>query len=57
VLVEREASVLGGVIEHLLPKVGSHVRALDLAGGKAVSNNIVSVSTSLLSFLFRYYAI
>ena len=39
--MEREMSVLCGVIEHLLPRVGSHVRTLDLAHGKAVTNEVV----------------
>ena len=39
--MEREMSVLCGVIEHLLPRVGSHVRTLDLAYGKAVTNEVV----------------
>eukprot|EP00731_Ephydatia_muelleri_P001172 Em0001g1172a len=38
---EREARVLTAVLEHLLPRVGPHVRTLDLAHGKAVSNEIV----------------
>lgn len=40
--MEREWSVLCGVIEHLLPRVGDHVRTLDLAYGKAVTNEVVS---------------
>ena len=39
--MEREMNVLCGVIEHLLPRVGSHVRTLDLAYGKAVTNEVV----------------
>ena len=39
--MEREMSVLCGVIEHLLPRVGAHVRTLDLAYGKAVTNEVV----------------
>ena len=39
--MEREMSVLCGVIDHLLPRVGSHVRTLDLAYGKAVTNEVV----------------
>ena len=35
-------NVLCGVIEHLLPRVGDHVRTLDLAYGKAVTNEVVS---------------
>ena len=38
----RELSILRGVIEHLLPRVGPHVRTLDLSHGKAISNEIVS---------------
>ena len=44
---EREARVLTAVLEHLLPRVGPHVRTLDLAHGKAVSNEIVSLLVSL----------
>ena len=40
--MEREWTVLRGVIEHLLPRVGDHVRTLDLAYGKAVTNEVVS---------------
>ena len=40
--IEREARVLSGVVEFVLPRVGSHVQTLDLAHGKAVSNAIVS---------------
>ena len=40
--MDKEMSVLCGVIEHLLPQVGSHVRTLDLAYGKAVTNEVVS---------------
>ena len=40
--MEHEARVLTGIVEHILPKVGSHVLSLDLAHGKAVSNAIVS---------------
>ena len=47
VTVDREAAVLCGFIEHLLPKVGSHVRTLDLAHGKAVSNEVVSPCNQL----------
>ena len=39
--MEREMSVLCGMIEHLLPRVGSHVHTLDLAYGKAVTNEVV----------------
>lgn len=39
--MEREMSVLCGMIEHLLPRVGTHVRTLDLAYGKAVTNEVV----------------
>ncbi len=61
VMVEREANVLCGVIEHLLPKVGPHVTTLDLANGKAVSNEAVSLqlpTVFLLStniFLLLYF--
>ena len=40
--MEREAQVLTGLMEHVLPRVGSHTLSLDLAHGKAVSNAIVS---------------
>ena len=40
--MDKEMSVLCGVIEHLLPRVGTHVRTLDLAYGKAVTNEVVS---------------
>ena len=40
--MDREARVLGGLVNHVLPRVGGHVRTLDLAHGKAVSNEIVS---------------
>ena len=40
--MEREMNVLCGAIDHLLPRVGSHVRTLDLAYGKAVTNEVVS---------------
>ena len=39
--MEREARVLSGVVDHILPRVGKHVLTLDLAHGKAVSNAIV----------------
>ena len=39
--MEREARVLSGIVAHVLPRVGSHVKTLDLAHGKAVSNEIV----------------
>lgn len=39
--MEHEARVLWGVMEYLLPQVGPHVRTLDLAHGKAVSNEVV----------------
>ena len=48
--MEREMSVLCGVIEHLLPRVGSHVRTLDLAHGKAVTNEVVR---PLISFMYK----
>ncbi len=48
VTVEREVGVLYGVMEHLLPRVGPHVRTLDLANGKAVSNEAVGP-------IFPYY--
>lgn len=38
---EGEARVLTALLEHLLPRIGTHVRTLDLAYGKAVSNEIV----------------
>ena len=41
VTVEREVSVLCGVMEYLLPRVGLHIRTLDLANGKAISNEVV----------------
>ena len=40
--MEREAEVLTGLVESVLPRVGSHTLSLDLAHGKAVSNDIVS---------------
>ena len=40
--MEREAKVLSGLVEHVLPRVGSHTLSLDLAHGKAVSNAVVS---------------
>ena len=40
--MEHEARVLTGIVDHILPRVGSHVLSLDLAHGKAVSNAIVS---------------
>ena len=40
-IMDKEMKVLCGVIDHLLPKVGSHVHTLDLAYGKAVSNEVV----------------
>ena len=40
--MEREARVLTGIVEHLLPRVGASVLSLDLAHGKAVSNTVVS---------------
>ena len=40
--MEREARVLTGIVEHLLPRVGVSVLSLDLAHGKAVSNTVVS---------------
>ena len=46
--MEREWSVLCGVIEHLLPRVGDHVRTLDLAYGKAVTNEVVSWSSIIV---------
>ena len=46
--MEREARVLSGLVEHVLPRVGSHVHTLDLAHGKAVSNAIVSYCTILI---------
>ncbi len=55
VMVEREANVLCGVIEHLLPKVGPYVTTLDLANGKAVSNEAVRCSTVL--FPLCYYSV
>ena len=57
VAVEREASVLVGVMEHLLPKIGPHVRTLDLAHGKAVSNEVVGHATSLVYCLPMYCAV
>ena len=39
--MEREARVLTGLVDHVLPRVGSHVHTFDLAHGKAVSNAIV----------------
>ena len=39
--MEREARVLSGIVAHVLPRVGSHVKTLDLAHGKAISNEIV----------------
>ena len=53
--MDKEMSVLCGVIEHLLPRVGTHVRTLDLAYGKAVTNEVVShckqeVALSVLTF-------
>ena len=39
--MEHEARVLWGEMEYLLPQVGPHVRTLDLAHGKAVSNDVV----------------
>ena len=39
--MEREARVLRGVVEYLLPQVGDHVATLDLAHGTAVSNEVV----------------
>jgi len=33
--------VLRGMMEYLLPQVGPHVHTLDLAHGKAVSNEVV----------------
>ena len=40
--MEREARVLSGLVKHVLPRVGGHTLSLDLAHGKAVSNDIVS---------------
>ncbi len=42
--MEREARVLLGVVEHILPRIGGQVRTLDLAYGKAVSNEMVRAS-------------
>ena len=39
--MEREARVLQGLVECLLPRVGGHVATLDLAHGTAVSNEMV----------------
>ena len=39
---EREARVLKGLMDHVLPRVGSHVLTLDLSHGRAVSNEVVS---------------
>ena len=40
--VQKELRVLCGIMDHLLPRVGSHVQTLDLSHGKAVSNEVVS---------------
>lgn len=39
--MEREARVLQGLVDYLLPQVGGHVATLDLAHGTAVSNEMV----------------
>ena len=39
--VQKELCVLRGMVEHLLPRVGSHVQTLDLSHGKAISNEVV----------------
>lgn len=36
------------MMEYLLPQVGPHVHTLDLAHGKAVSNEVVRVITSVV---------
>ena len=59
--MEREAQVLTGLVEHVLPRVGSHTLSLDLAHGKAVSNAIVSllytVSVEMVVFPLERYAL
>ena len=57
--MHRELCVLRGVIQHLLPRVGQHVKTLDLSHGKAVTNEIVSPSLSKLNIplnvqLYKY---
>lgn len=42
--MDREAKVLLGVVEHILPRVRGHVQTLDLAYGRAVSNEMVRAS-------------
>ena len=42
VTVQKELSVLLGVMEHILPHVGSHVLTLDLSHSKALTNEVVS---------------
>ena len=46
--MEHEACLLQGLIAYLLPRVGTHVRTLDLAHGKAVSNEVVSAVLTVL---------
>lgn len=41
--IQKEMRVLHGIVTHLLPKVGHHVQTLDLAYGKAVTNEVVSL--------------
>lgn len=43
--MEREARVLQGLVDYLLPQVGGHVATLDLAHGTAVSNEMVRERT------------
>lgn len=38
---QRELHVLQGIVEHILPHVGSQVLTLDLSHSKAVSNEVV----------------
>lgn len=45
--MQREFCVLQGVLEHILPHVGSHVLTLDLSHGKTVSNEVVRDCTCM----------
>ena len=38
---QRELCVLQGIVDHVLPRVGSHVLTLDLSHSKAASNEVV----------------
>ncbi len=40
----REGEIMRGLIDYVLPKIGSHVEVLDLAYGKSLTGEMVSVS-------------